>query len=96
MDLIVTYDVDTTSPDGQRRLRRVAKVCEGYGQRVQFSVFEIVCNESDKLKLVAALRDEIDEERDSIRIYRLPGGALDDIEFLGMGRDLDHRDPLII
>lgn len=96
MDLIVTYDVDTTTPQGQRRLRRVAKVCEGYGQRVQFSVFEVVCNEPDKLKLVAALRDEIDEERDSIRIYRLPAGALDDVQFLGMGRDLDHRDPLII
>jgi CRISPR-associated protein Cas2 len=96
MDLIVTYDVDTTSADGQKRLRKVAKICEGFGQRVQFSVFEIVCNETDKLKLIAALRETIDAERDSIRIYRLPAGALDQVEFLGMGRDLDHRDPLII
>lgn len=96
MDLIVTYDVDTTSIDGQKRLRKVAKICEGFGQRVQFSVFEIVCNEADKLKLIAALRETIDDERDSIRIYRLPTGALDQVEFLGMGRDLDHRDPLII
>jgi CRISPR-associated protein Cas2 len=96
MDLLVTYDVETTTSAGQARLRRVAKICEGYGHRVQQSVFEIVCRESDKLRLVAALHQVIDTTRDSIRIYHLPTGALNDIEHLGIARDFDPRGPLVL
>ncbi|MEV0648297.1 CRISPR-associated endonuclease Cas2 [Phytomonospora sp. NPDC050363] len=96
MDLLVTYDVDTTTRAGQRRLRRVAKICEGYGQRVQYSVFEVVCSDIERLKLTAALTDAISTETDNIRIYKLPQGALDNVEHLGITTHLDHRGPLVI
>jgi len=52
MDLILAYDVDTTSAEGQRRLRHIARLCEGHGIRVQKSVFEIVADEAGLLKLL--------------------------------------------
>jgi CRISPR-associated protein Cas2 len=96
VDLLVTYDVETVTRAGQARLRRVARVCEVYGHRVQKSVFEIVCQETGKLRLVAALQDIIDPEHDSIRIYHLPARALDDVEHLGTPRAFDPRGPLVI
>ncbi|WP_428963014.1 CRISPR-associated endonuclease Cas2 [Micromonospora fluostatini] len=96
MDLLITYDVETTTPAGERRLRRVAKVCEAYGHRVQKSVFEVVCRDADKVKLVAELLDIIDPTRDSVRIYRLPANALDDVEHLGRARTMDPRGPFVI
>ena len=96
MDLLVTYDVDTTTTAGQTRLRRVAKICEAYGHRVQQSVFEIVCPDKDKPRLVAALDAVIDRTRDSVRLYRLPARALDDVEHLGTPREIDPRGPLVI
>ncbi|RVW01990.1 CRISPR-associated endonuclease Cas2 [Rhodococcus xishaensis] len=96
MDLLVTYDVDTTTREGQRRLRRVAKICEAYGHRVQKSVFEVVCRDTDELRLIATLRATIDHERDSIRLYSLPSGALDEVEHLGVSREIDPRGPIVI
>lgn len=96
MDLLVTYDVETATPEGEQRLRRVAKICEGYGHRVQKSVFEVVCRDADKVRLVAALQAVIDPVRDSIRIYRLPAGALDDVEHLGRPRAVEPRGPFVI
>lgn len=96
MDLLVTYDVETASPAGQARLRRVAKICEAYGHRVQKSVFEVVCRDADKLRLVAALNAAIDPVQDSVRLYRLPARALDDVEHLGRAREIDPRGPLVI
>jgi len=96
MDLLVTYDVDTTTPEGRARLRRVAKICEAYGHRVQKSVFEIVLRETDKLHLVARLNSTIDQKLDSVRLYRLPHRALDDVEHLGKARDTEPRGPLVI
>nr|MDT0663473.1 CRISPR-associated endonuclease Cas2 [Micromonospora sp. DSM 115978] len=96
MDLLVTYDVETVTPQGQQRLRKVAKICEAHGHRVQKSVFEVVCRDADKIRLVAALQAVIDPVRDTIRIYRLPAGALDDVEHLGRGRQVDPRGPFVI
>jgi CRISPR-associated protein Cas2 len=96
VDLLITYDVETATPAGRNRLRRVAKICEGYGHRVQKSVFEIVCRDADKPRLVAALSNAIDHDRDSIRLYRLPSRALDDIEHLGTPRQVDPRAPIVI
>jgi CRISPR-associated protein Cas2 len=96
VDLLVTYDVDTTTKAGQARLRRVARICEGYGHRVQQSVFEVVCAEKDKPRLLAALGAIIDHANDSIRLYRLPARALDDVEHLGKPRQTDPRGPLVI
>ncbi|MET8045648.1 CRISPR-associated endonuclease Cas2 [Micromonospora sp. NPDC005215] len=96
MDILITYDVETITPAGQKRLRKVAKICEAYGHRVQKSVFEVVCRDTDKVKLVAALQDAIDPARDSIRIYRLPANALDNVEHLGLPRHVDPRGPFVI
>jgi CRISPR-associated protein Cas2 len=96
MDLLITDDVETATPQGQRRLRKVAKICEGYGHRVQKSVFEVVCQEADKVRLAAALHAAIDPELDSIRIYRLPAQALNDVEHLGKPRAVDPRGPFVI
>lgn len=96
MDLLITYDVETITKAGQARLRRVAKICEAFGHRVQKSVFEVVCREADKLRLIAALNEIIDHAHDSVRIYQLPARALDDIEHLGMPRQVEPRGPIVI
>jgi CRISPR-associated protein Cas2 len=96
VDLLITYDVETATPAGRNRLRRVAKICEAYGHRVQKSVFEVVCRDADKPRLVAALSGAIDHDRDSVRMYQLPARALDDIEHLGTPRQVDPRGPLVI
>jgi CRISPR-associated protein Cas2 len=72
MALLVTYDVDTTTPDGARRLRKVAKICEGIGLRVQKSVFEVMCTDVQFVELEYTLSKVIDPTRDSIRVYRIP------------------------
>ncbi|HIW28760.1 MAG TPA: CRISPR-associated endonuclease Cas2 [Candidatus Luteococcus avicola] len=66
----MTYDVNTQTAEGERRLRRVAKVCEGLGDRVQKSVFEVRCSVAQLIKLIHDL-DEIVTDQDSIRIYRV-------------------------
>lgn len=96
MELLVTYDVNTTTPEGRRRLRQVAKVCEGYGLRVQKSVFEVVCTDADLLTLTDSVSRIIDQKHDSIRIYRMQSGAFRNAGTLGAAAMLPHRDPLIL
>ena len=96
MDLLVTYDVETATSAGRKRLRRVAKICEAYGHRVQKSVFEVVCRDADKPRLVAALSTAIDHDHDSVRLYHLPPRALDDVEHLGTPRQADPIGPFVI
>ncbi|MEV5602772.1 CRISPR-associated endonuclease Cas2 [Streptomyces sp. NPDC052299] len=96
MDLLLTYDVDTTTPEGRRRLRRVAKLCEGHGLRVQKSVFEIIASETDLLRLTAAVNDIIDADTDSVRLYRLPAAGLADVYTLGTAQVEAHREDLVL
>ncbi|MFI1585524.1 CRISPR-associated endonuclease Cas2 [Embleya sp. NPDC020630] len=96
MDLLLTYDVDTTSPEGRRRLRKVAKLCEGYGTRVQQSVFEIATDDIGLLKLLAAVKSLINTDTDSIRIYRLPRNGFEAVRTMGTARLLAHRDDFVI
>lgn len=96
MELLVTYDVNTETPDGRRRLRQVAKLCEGYGLRVQKSVFEVVSSEADLLILTDRINRIIDHDRDSIRIYRMHAGAFKSARTLGVPTKLPHRDPIIL
>jgi CRISPR-associated protein Cas2 len=96
MELLITYDVDTTDRDGERRLRKVAKICEGYGSRVQKSVFEVVCDPAQRLLLQAALLDAIEPSLDSIRFYALPRGTLMAAQHLGAAVRPAHRGPLIV
>ncbi|GAA3748270.1 CRISPR-associated endonuclease Cas2 [Salinactinospora qingdaonensis] len=96
MHILLTYDVNTTTPEGRRRLRSVAKLCEGYGQRVQKSVFEILSDEPGLLKLLDRIMRTIDEEADSIRVYRLPPDGFTTVRTLGQARLTPHNDALIL
>ncbi|MFF4179513.1 CRISPR-associated endonuclease Cas2 [Streptomyces sp. NPDC001750] len=96
MELLVTYDVDTTTPEGRRRLRRVAKLCEGHGIRVQKSVFEVVTNDKTFLTLMYDLEELIDVNTDSIRIYRLPHAGPEDVHTLGVAAAHPHRADLVL
>ncbi|MFL6113973.1 MAG: CRISPR-associated endonuclease Cas2 [Catenulispora sp.] len=96
MELLVTYDVDTTTTEGQRRLRRVAKACEGVGHRVQKSVFEVICDPAQRLQLEADLIKIIDSTTDSIRIYHLDRGTFDTARHLGAATTPTHRGAMII
>jgi CRISPR-associated protein Cas2 len=91
MEYLLVYDVDTTTPDGVRRLRRVAKICEGYGLRVQKSVFEVTCTTAQLPALRQKLNDTIDQHVDNIRLYRLKEGTLQAVERLGAAPPAQHR-----
>jgi CRISPR-associated protein Cas2 len=96
MHLLVAYDVSTTTPEGRRRLRRVARVCCDYGQRVQYSLFEVVVGETDLVRLRGRLLDEIDPAADSLRLYRLGGNFDGLVEAHGRNRSIDFEGPLVI
>ena len=79
MLVVICYDVSTTEPKGQKRLRRVARACKDYGQRVQFSVFECEVDPAQWTALRQRLMDEIDPELDSLRFYFLCNKVMDNI-----------------
>lgn len=83
MMLVLTYDVDTTTTAGAKRLRRVAKLCERYGVRVQNSVFEVLVDAAQLVSLKAQLHEIIDKEQDSVRFYRLGNSFQSKIETMG-------------
>ena len=95
MEILVAYDVATEDPAGRRRLRRVARACEAYGQRVQKSVFECVISDADVEVLIARLRAEMDEAADSIRIYRLREPIGRYLQVFGVPPKFDQRGPLV-
>jgi len=90
MLILVTYDVSTETAEGRRRLRRVAKVCQDYGQRVQKSVFECRVDATDYERLEAALLDEIDEKEDNLRIYRLHEPLSKNVKEFGCFKATDY------
>lgn len=96
MMTLVSYDVSTIDADGRRRLRRVAKECVNYGQRVQNSVFEIDLDYSSFLKLKNKLLKIIDEKEDSLRIYYLGNNWKKRIEHFGTKETYDPEGALII
>lgn len=96
MLVLVTYDVNTETPEGRRRLRRVAKACENRGQRVQFSVFECLLDPAQWSVLRARLIDEIDEELDSLRFYFLGSNWKQRVEHVGAKPAYDPEGPLIV
>ncbi len=96
MLVLVTYDVSIVTDDGQRRLRRVAKACKDYGQRVQFSVFECEVDPAQWAVLRQRLIDEIDHEVDSLRFYFLGSKWRRRIEQIGAKKSYDPGGPLIV
>lgn len=96
MLVIVCYDVNTETKAGRRRLRRVAKVCESSGQRVQKSVFECQVDLMQMEELERRLLDEIDLEQDCLRVYRLPDTRGCEVREHGMFRATDFDGPLVL
>ena len=96
MNILVTYDVDTVSELGQKRLRQVARICKDYGQRVQNSVFECDVTEAQYVVLKNALRNAMDEKLDSIRFYHLNKNKNNCIETLGRVTSYDVNEAIIL
>lgn len=80
---VITYDVDTRDVAGQKRLRKVARHCVNYGQRVQNSVFECVADAATMIKIKAKLLEIVDLEKDSLRFYHLGNNYARKIEHYG-------------
>lgn len=95
MLVLVTYDVKTDTASGRRRLRRVAKTCENFGQRVQNSVFECLLEPGQWTSLRQQLIDIIDEDEDSLRAYFLGSNWKRRIEHVGAKPTYDPEGPLI-
>ncbi|MBX3684489.1 MAG: CRISPR-associated endonuclease Cas2 [Rhodocyclaceae bacterium] len=96
MLIIVCYDVNTETREGRRRLRRVAKVCEGVGQRVQKSVFEFQIDLMRFEALERSLLAEIDLAQDNLRLYRLPESRGAEVREYGVFRATDFNSPLVL
>lgn len=94
MLVLVTYDVKTEDIAGRRRLRRVARACLDFGQRVQYSVFECEVDPGQWVALRARLIGEIDSNCDSLRFYRLGAEGRKRIEHIGAKAALDLAGPL--
>jgi len=95
MLMLVTYDVNTTDDTGRRRLRRVARICKDFGQRVQLSVFECQVDPAQWTSLRARLIEEINNKTDSLRFYRLGSNWRPRVEHVGAKPALDLEGPLI-
>jgi CRISPR-associated protein Cas2 len=96
MFVLVSYDVATSALGGQKRLRRVARVCKNYGQRVQFSVFECIVDPAQWTALREQLLEEINPEEDSLRFYFLGSNWRHRVEHVGAKSGIDQEGPLIL
>ncbi len=96
MHLLITYDVATSTPGGERRLRRVAKVCLDYGQRVQNSVFECRVDHAQFVEVKARLLKEADLSTDSLRFYNLGNNWEHRVEHHGAKPSYNPEGPLIV
>ncbi len=96
MLVLITYDVSTIENAGRSRLRRVAKMCQNYGQRVQLSVFECIVDPAQWTMLRRKLVDIIKPEEDSLRFYFLGANWKGRIEHVGAKPPLDQEGPLIM
>lgn len=96
MMILITYDVNTTTKEGKRRLRRVAKECVNYGQRVQNSVFECSLDQTQLTIVKNKLEKIINKEKDSLRFYILGNQYKNKIIHIGVKASYDVNEPLII
>ena len=96
MMIIIAYDVSTETSAGRKRLRKVAKECVNYGQRVQNSVFECQLDSTEYRKVKAILENIINEDEDSLRFYNLGNNYKSKIEHVGIKESFDVKDTLIL
>ena len=93
---VIVYDVNTSSSSGQKRLRKVAKCCVNYGQRVQNSVFECLADAAVMVRVKKELLEIIDQEKDSLRFYNLGNNFKSKIEHYGAKQSYDPEGFLAI
>ena len=96
MFILITYDVNITSPHGAKRLRNVARACLDYGKRVQNSVFECILTEAQYVMLKNKIGSIIDPEQDSVRFYILGKNWKRKVETIGKDTGTDFTGELII
>ncbi len=96
MLVVISYDVAVTEKNGPQRLRRIAKLCEDYGQRVQFSVFECVVDPAQWTRLRQQLIEEMNPRTDSLRFYFVGANWRRRIEHIGAKPVKDPDAPLIV
>ena len=94
--VLVTYDVETISRAGRKRLRQVAKQCVNFGQRVQNSVFECLLDPAQFTELKYKLENIIDSEKDSLRFYYLGNNWHNKVEHVGIKSSYDPEDTMIV
>lgn len=96
MMVLVTYDVDTKTAEGQKRLRRAARLCENYGQRVQNSVFECIVDPSQMAILKHKLSELIDHEKDSLRFYYIGNNWSKKVEHIGAKPSFNPEEDILL
>ena len=96
MLVLITYDVNTEDAGGKKRLRKIAKECVNFGQRVQNSVFECLIDASQCRRLQHTLVSIMDQEKDSLRFYYLGNQYKNKIEHFGTKCTYDFEEPMII
>lgn len=96
MLVLICYDVDTQDAAGRKRLRRIAKECVNYGQRVQNSVFECLLDAAQCRKLQAVLCDIMDQQKDSLRLYYLGDRYEKKVQHFGAKQSYQPEGPLIL
>lgn len=96
MFILITYDINTETKEGRTRLRKVAKECQNYGQRVQNSVFECIIDSAKWVVVKAKLLSIIDKDKDSLRFYYLGKNHKQKVEHVGAKVSVDLEGTLII
>lgn len=96
MNLLVAYDISTETKGGEKRLRRVAKICTQFGQRVQNSVFECRLDELTFAELVRALSEVVHPVEDNVRIYHITDLSRGSVVNLGRSVGVDYSEPMIL
>lgn len=96
LDILVSYDVETQTDAGRARLRRVAKICKNFGQRVQLSVFECRVSRAQLEDLESKLLKVMQADKDSLRVYTLHGGREGCLRTYGKDQYQDFDDPLVL
>ena len=96
MLVLITYDVNTETAAGKKRLRKVAKQCVNYGRRVQNSVFECILDQAQCVLLKSILTDLIDQEKDSLRFYYLGNNYKTKVEHIGIDHGIAADETLIL
>lgn len=96
MLVLITYDVSTQTPEGRKRLRKVAKECVNYGTRVQNSVFECILDATQFRQVQHKLENLIDKEKDSLRFYTLGNNYKSKVEHIGAKPTFDVTETIIV